>query len=126
MVTDVLSRVKRWISNSLRQTREADLFEKQVSVSFNELGISSRYPDGTVQSISWHDVQCIAIETNDGGPWGADVWWLIEGNQSRCTYPNGATGEHEVAKELKSRFPGLVVQGMNSTSNRRFVCWQRK
>jgi hypothetical protein len=74
-------------------------------------------------------VQCVAIETNDSGPWGADVWWLIEGNQSRCAYPGGATGDIDALKAMESRLTGFndecVVQAMGCTSNRRFICWQR-
>jgi hypothetical protein len=71
-------------------------------------------------------VQRVAIETNDSGPWGADVWWLIEGSQARCTYPGGATGDIEALKVLEHRLTGFsderVVQVMGCTSNKRFVC----
>jgi hypothetical protein len=125
----VFSRITKWISERLRQRKEAALFERAVVVQTDEQGISARYPDGTILSIHWDEVQCVAIETNDSGPWGADVWWLIEGNQSRCAYPGGATGDIDALKAMESRLTGFndecVVQAMGCTSNRRFVCWQR-
>jgi hypothetical protein len=68
-------------------------------------------------------------ETNDSGPWGADVWWILVGNapESGCVYPNGATGEQEALEALQ-RLPGFdngqFIEAMTSTENARFVCWQ--
>jgi hypothetical protein len=74
------------------------MFERQVKVSMDPSGISAAYPNGKAQALAWADVGCIAIETNDSGPWGADVWWVFEGADRRCAYPQGATGEDEVLK----------------------------
>lgn len=54
--------------------------QRLPGVKTDEHGISTHYPDGTVLLIRWDEVQCVAVETNDSGTWGADVWWLIEGN----------------------------------------------
>ena len=79
--------------------------------------------------IAWQDVDYVAIETNDSGPWGADVWWLLEGSNNRVSYPQGATGDSEMLEHFPIRFPGFsdatVIQAMGCTSNARFVCWQR-
>jgi hypothetical protein len=129
MEIEVLSRIRKWFRTTLRQRTDAALFERKVMVQTDEHGISATYPDGTIQSIRWDAVRRVAIETNDSGPWGADVWWLIEGSQAHCTYPGGATGEIEALKALESRLAGFnderVVQAMGCTSNKRFVCWQR-
>lgn len=107
----------------------AIMFERQVIVRLNEEGVSAAYPDGTIQAIAWSAVERIAIETNDSGPWGADVWWLLEGERGRCTYPQGATGDPEALAECQKRFPGFsdtkVIEAMGCTSNARFVCWER-
>lgn len=92
-------------------------------------GICIHYPDGTILLIPWDVVQCVAIEINGSGPSGADVWWLIEGNQSRCAYRGGATADIDALRALESRLTGFddecVVRAIGCTSNRRFVCWQR-
>jgi hypothetical protein len=125
----VFSRIAKWIGEVRRQRKDAAVYERAVVVRTDEQGISAQYPDGTILSIRWDEVQCVAIETNDSGPWGADVWWLIEGNQSRCAYPGGANGDIDALKSMESRLTGFndecVVQAMACTSNRRFVCWQR-
>ena len=119
-----------WFKRKLHERREAVMFERQVVVRFDESGIFSAYPDGQTQMIPWGEVECVAIETNDSGPWGADVWWLLEGGTSRCTYPQGATGDPEALAEYPKRFPGFsdaaVIKAMGCTSNARFVCWERK
>jgi hypothetical protein len=81
------------------------------------------------RSIAWSAVERVVIETNDSGPWGADVWWLLEGEGTRCVYPHGATGDPEVLEEYMARFAGFsdakVIEAMGSTANARFVCWER-
>lgn len=105
------------------------MFEREVIVSFNEQGVAVRYPKGEAQSIDWDSVLSVAIETNDSGPWGADVWWLLEGADKRIAYPQGATGDTEMLAQYPARFPGFideqVIQAMGSTDNARFVCWER-
>jgi hypothetical protein len=75
-------------------------------------------------------VNGVAIETNDSGPWGADFWWLLEGQAVRCTFPQGATGELEAVAQLSTRFPSFdyeaVLQANHCTSNARFVCWDHR
>jgi hypothetical protein len=114
-----------------RESMQSDamMSESSVLVTADEAGIAATYPNGKRQSINWSQVQRITIETNDSGPWGADVWWLFEGSGQRCAYPQGATGDVEVLKLLPERFPGFsdeqVVRAMGCTSNARFICWER-
>ena len=91
------------------------------------MGISAIYPDTTVQSISWDAIKRITVETNNTGPWGWDVWWLIEGDNASCIYPAGATGDIDALKAMEARFPTfddkVVIRAMGCTSNARFICW---
>jgi hypothetical protein len=118
--------------------RFADWFQRRreqqgaaaVVVRFDEQRITATYRSGDTESIDWTEVQCIAIETNDSGPWGDDVWWVLEGDaEKRCAYPQGADGETEALAEYPQRFAGFsheaVIAAMGSTSNARFVCWSR-
>jgi hypothetical protein len=119
-----------WLRKKWGARKAAVLFEKQVVVHTDESGISAFFPNGDKEAITWAEVERVAIETNDSGPWGADFWWLFEGKEKRCAYPQGATGEHEVLKNLPQRFPGFsdesVITANGCTSNSRFVCWDRK
>ena len=98
-------------------------------VRIDDDGIAATYPDDTELAIRWDEVRRIAIDTNDSGPWGADVWWVLEGDSARCAYPLGAEGGGEALAAFQARFEGFahdaVIQAMTCTENRRFVCWER-
>lgn len=125
----MLKKIADWITQKRKERAEAVMFEREVAVRFDDERICSTFPDGTVQSIAWHEINCVAIETNDSGPWGADVWWLLEGTDKRCVYPQGATGDPEALDEYPRRLPGFrdraVIEAMGCTSNARFICWER-
>ncbi|MDO9489878.1 MAG: hypothetical protein Q7J32_16005 [Sphingomonadaceae bacterium] len=76
------------------------------------------------------DLAAVAIETNDTGPWGADVWWLLFGADERlaCAFPQGATGEGVVIDYLVA-LPGFdheqMTNAMRSTSNAVFPVWRK-
>ena len=65
----MFSRVAKWISEKRRQRKEAAFFERAVVVQTDEQGITAHYPGGAILSIRWDEVHCVAIETNDSGPW---------------------------------------------------------
>lgn len=119
----------KWL-RLLRKAFSGERFEQSVIVSVDHEGISAVYPSGDTSSIKWPNVGRIGIQTNDKGPWQPDVWWILEGASNRCTYPNGATGEHDALKEIESRFPGFddkaVIKAMGCSSNAVFMCWERK
>ena len=121
--------VADWWKDKRQKRRNALMLERQVVVSYNDSLVSATFPSGDTQSIAWSDVDCLAIETNDSGPWGADVWWLLESATIRVAYPQGATGDSEMCEQFSIRFPGFsdltVIQALGCTSNARFVCWQR-
>lgn len=86
-------------------------------------------PAGTVQTLAKAELRGVAIETNDTGPWGADVWWLLFGADERVAarYPQGATGEEAMLSYLIA-LPAFDMQQMamavGSTDNAYFLVWQ--
>lgn len=125
----MLQNLKAWLDRKREKKREALNFERKIVVTLSEGGISASYPEGEVLAISWDEVERVAIETNDSGPWGADFWWLLEGDGKRCAFPQGATGELEAMAAFPSHFPGFdhkaVSEANTCTSNARFLCWER-
>ncbi len=117
-----------WWKRKQQKRHDAVMFERHVVVSFSDEGVTVRYPKGEIQSIDWGSVLRIVIETNDSGPWGADVWWLLEGQDKRVAYPQGATGDPEMLEQYPVKFPGFkdeqVIKAMGCTDNARFVCWE--
>lgn len=97
-------------------------------VSVSKCEISVQWPDGRLEAVPIADLREVAIVTNDSGPIGVDVWWMLAGKQasSGCAFPGGATGEQEVLQFVQ-QLPGFnnkrFVEAMGSTSNAKFVCW---
>ena len=124
-----LSQIKTWWQNKRRERAEALRVERKYVVDVDENKISIRHPGGEVQTIEWDAVQSIAIRTNDRGPWAPDFWWVLEGGEDYCTWPQGATGEKEAKDQLVARFPDLnhevLLMAYGSTDNAHFVCWER-
>jgi len=130
MTKRMFSGLTRWIKRKREERLNALLFERQVLINFNDEGIRVIYPDGTLHEMLWKNVLTIAIETNDSGPSGADLWWVMEGTNERCAFPQGATGETEVVEEAFFRFfPGFKYETMAAAmvciDNQRFICWER-
>jgi len=98
----------------------------QVSVDNDEIAVTA--PDGERKVITRSDLAAVVIETNDTGPWGADLWWFVAGKEPNAlAFPQGATGE-EAAVDWLSALPGFdheaMIQAMSSTENARFPCWR--
>jgi len=103
-------------------------FEAKWIVSVDELGISCQRPNGVIESVAWNDLKLIAIETTDEGPYVPDVFWYLIGDKGGCVVPLGATGEKDMMEKLQ-QLPNFdneaLSEAMTSTSNRKFVCWER-
>ena len=97
--------------------------EQKFVVSMAGDDIVCRWPNGEEQTISVSRLACVHVETNDSGPWGADVWFSLREFEDReLSFPLGALGERRVIDYLE-RLPGFEMKGMNSTKRARFLCW---
>ena len=124
------SALTQWWNARKAARRDALMVERHVVVRFDDWGVGVVTPAGEAHRIAWKAVEAVAIETNDGGPWDADVWWVLEGEGTRVAWPQGATGDEEMLSELPKRFPGFdheaVISAMGCTDNARFDCWRRR
>jgi len=98
--------------------------ESRYVVKIQDGELVHRRSDGAIERVSLAGIRRVFVETNDSGPCGMDVWWIVEGSseQERCGFPQGASGEEAAIREL-SKLPGFRIRGMNSTENRCFECW---
>lgn len=104
--------------------------ESRWIVSVDENAIHVVDEAGDAKSVHKADLSGVAIETNDSGPWGADVWWLLFGREDRlvCAFPQGATGEQAALDYLMtlSLFDHReMIEAMSSTGNAVFPVWRR-
>ena len=123
----MLEKLRGWWQRKREQWRDAQVPERQVVVRVDEQELSVSHPHGTVQTVSWADIRKVEIHTNDSGPWGTDVWFVIRARSGECIYPQGATGDAQ-AFEWLQKLPGFdneeVVRAMACTSKAVFVCWE--
>lgn len=91
--------------------------------------VSTTDPQGETHTIELADLGGVMIETNDSGPFGSDVWWLLFSADDRlaCAFPQGASGEKE-AVDLLVGLPGFdheaMIMAMGSTTNAVFTVWR--
>ena len=118
-----------WIKSNFGGASEAGTDpEAAWVVSLSDEGVSCVRPNGVVEAIGWDDLKKVIIVTTDEGPFAADVMWLLLGEKSGCMIPLGATGEDQLIERLQT-LPGFdneaMIEAMSSTSNRKFVCWEK-
>ena len=78
--------------------------------------------------MTWEGLRAVILETNDTGPVGIDVLWILVGVDSGCVIPMGAAGSEGLLGRLQ-RLPGFdseaVIRASSSVENRQFLCWER-
>jgi len=102
------------------------------SLALTEAEIQITDHAGQIRRIATRDLSGVIIETHPqhSGPWGADLWWMLfdaQGNLT-CAFPQGATGEAEVAGWLRS-LPGFdhpaMAAALASEEKAIFPVWQK-
>lgn len=101
-----------------------------MRVSFDDETIVLRQADGEMASLPWEELSAVVIITTDGGPFEADLIWLLQGphRHASLAIPMGIEGEHDFLRAMQSRLPGFdnmaVIEAMGSTDNASFTVWE--
>ncbi|MGR4867143.1 hypothetical protein [Caulobacter sp. LARHSG274] len=119
-----------WLTSfgGLAPRRQAEP-EAAYIVSFDGTVIAVSDPDKQMHQLPISDLRGVIIETDDSGPWGADLWWLLFGADDRVAvaFPNGATDEQVVIDRLME-LPGFdfeaMTRAMSSTDVAVFPVWR--
>ncbi len=102
--------------------------ESRFVVRLSDSEVICERPDGKVERVGWADLQKVEVVTTGDGPFAPDVFWVLHASSTGCAIPQGATGEKELLERLQA-LPGFdngaVIEAMSSTSDRRFLCWQK-
>lgn len=113
-----------------RKRHENPQPEGRWAISIDSDSIRATDEAGVTKALLKGDLAGVVIETNDSGPWGADVWWMLFGADDRVAlaYPQGATGE-EALLDYLTALPGFdhaaMIEAMGSTENAVFPVWRR-
>lgn len=59
--------------------REGLYPERLFGATVNRSEICVQWPDGRLESVPIAHLREVAIVTNDSGPTGVDVWWMLTG-----------------------------------------------
>ena len=106
------------------------MFEERWQVFVDENHISLMDDAGVRHSLAKRDMIGVMVETNDSGPWGADVWWLLFGADDRIalSFPQGAEGEQRLLDylvALENFDHAAMAKAMRSVENAVFPLWRR-
>ena len=103
--------------------------ESRFVVRLTDSQLVCERPDGKVEQVGWADLQKVEVVTTSDGPFAPDVFWILHGTDGGCAVPQGATGDGQLLERLQT-LPGFdhnaLIEAMASTTDRRFLCWQRK
>ncbi len=90
--------------------------------------VSCRLPTGEVERVALEALELVVVATDDSGPFGLDLWWLLFTNpECPLRFPGGSTGEEAVLEALES-LPGFdheaLIAAMACTEEAHFVLWK--
>jgi hypothetical protein len=79
--------------------------------------------------VRWADVTRACIITSSAGPWGEDVYFVLECAEGKgCVVPHEAVVRTKLLEEMQARLAGVddrkVIEAMGSTSQNTFVIWE--
>ncbi len=113
-----------WFRNRLAtiaaDKEAADLPRFSAVIVGDEIRIQD--PGGDSSYIHLNDLRKVLVNSNDTGPWGYDVWYVLEGSKGKIAFPLETDGSEEVLALLLT-LPGFELRGMDSTDNAWFECW---
>jgi hypothetical protein len=86
-------------------------------------------PDKGRDEVRWADVTRARIITTSAGPWGEDVFFVLESTEGKgCIVPHEAAVRPKLLEEMQARLAGVddrkVIEAMGSTSKGAFVIWE--
>ena len=81
--------------------------------------------------VLWADVTRASIVTTSAGPWGEDVWFVLEGPEGKgCIVPHDAVVRTKLLEEMQARLTGIddrkVIEAMGSTSENTYIIYTRE
>ena len=113
----------KFFSEQSKQERESDWI-----VRISDTSIDVTEPKKGSLSLLISELEDVLIATNDSGPIGTDLWWILRGNGKVLVVPGGATGEKEMLHKLQ-QLPDFkndeVIKAMGYTDNAEFLLWKK-
>ena len=103
-------------------------FAPEHKVSLTDYEIVVTHSDETRDVMKWRELNEVSIITTDQGPFVEDVFWVLQGRETACIIPGGASGIYKLIERLQE-LPNFddfgVIEAMGSTENNRFLVWSK-
>lgn len=101
--------------------------EENYIVELNETEIRCLRPDGTLDSLSWKNLNRVEVVVNasEGLP---VTFFALHGPSAALVIPEGATNADELGErlfELPDFDAELFVDSMSSVESKTFICWRK-
>ncbi len=110
-----------WLLKNKRATPPA-------SLSVDGDGVRYRPYRGEEVSIRWGELEEVAIETTDKGPYAEDFFAVLKAPAQTVRIPQEVVG-FELLLQYLEELPGFnseaVIEATGSTDNATFPCWKR-
>ena len=100
-----------------------------ASLSVDAEGVRYRPFRGEEVSLRWAELEEVAIETTDRGPFAEDFFAVLTAPGQTLRIPQEVAG-FELLLEYMKELPGFdhesVIRASGSTENATFPCWKRR
>lgn len=102
--------------------------EDQFTLSFDDVGVRCVRPDGTVEQVTWAELERVSVLTTSDGPFQPDIFWVLHGITGGCVIPWGVKGDTALLTRLQ-KLPHFrneaILQASSRTTEGLTTCWER-
>lgn len=102
--------------------------EENYIVEVSESEIRCHRPDGTLDSLSWKNLQRVEVVVDSTEELPA-TFFALHGPSAALVIPEGATNADELGErlfELPDFDAELFVDSMSAVKSQTFVCWRKE
>jgi hypothetical protein len=102
--------------------------EENYIVEISDSEIRCHRPDGTLDSLSWKNLQRVEVVVNADGDLPI-TFFALHGSSAALVIPEGATNADDLGErlfELPDFNAELFVDSMSAVKSQTFVCWRRE
>lgn len=102
--------------------------EENYIVEVSDTEIRCHRPDGTLDSLSWKNLQRVevVVDVGEGLP---TTFFALHGPSAALVIPEGATNADDLSErlfELPNFDADLFVDSMSAVESKTFVCWRKE
>jgi hypothetical protein len=102
--------------------------QEQYIITITDEAIKVNYPNQSVESILWTEINVIVLINTNAGPSQPDIWLALKGDNNCCTIPHDSD-EFEKIYNIISKYEGFnfdnFIKSMSCADNAEFLLWTK-